>query len=77
MGLKLRITFNDKDYVYEIVNSKLINQYTNEFDVVLNGEKIALVRDEKMVWKQKDGTTAVDPELVQALGRSVALRLRM
>ncbi len=77
MGLKLRITFNDKDYVYEIVNSKLINQYTNEFDVVLNGEKIALVRDEKMVWKQKDGTTDVDPELVQALGRSVALRLRM
>jgi hypothetical protein len=56
MGLPLRITFNDNDYVYQIVNS---------------------IKDEKKVWKLKDDSLAIDPELVQALGRSVSLRLRM
>ena len=77
MGLKLRITFNDKDYVYEIVNSKIINQYTNEFDIVLDGDNISLIRDEKKIWIQKEGAKTIDPELIQALGRSVSLRLRM
>jgi hypothetical protein len=76
MGLPLRITFKDKDYVYQIVNSKLIDQYTTEIDLLLNNEKIALVKDIKSVWIQKDGEQ-IDPELAQALGRSVSLRLRM
>ncbi len=77
MGLQLRITFKDKDYVYEIVNSKLINQHTTELDVLLNEEKVALKKDEKNIWVQKEGYPVIDPELAQALGRSVSLRLRM
>lgn len=77
MGLPLRITFKDKDFVYQIVDSKLINQYTTEIDILLDGDKIELIKDEKQVWIQKDGSKSIDPELVQALGRSVSLRLRM
>jgi hypothetical protein len=77
MGLPLRITFNDKDYVYQINNSRLINQNTTELELVLNGDKLHLVKDDKQVWVQKEGTELIDPELVQALGRSVSLRLRM
>ena len=77
MGMPLRITFNDKDYVYQIVNSKLINQHTTELDILLDGDQIALIKDERRVWVQKDGEKTVDPELVEALGRSVSLRLRM
>ena len=77
MGLPLRITFKDKDYVYQIVDSKLINQNTTEIDLLLDGEKIGIMRDSKMVWKQKGGVNGVDEELIQALGRSVSLRLRM
>ena len=77
MGLPLRITFNDNDYVYQIVNSKIINQNTTELELLLNGEKMELIKDERKVWVLKDDSLQVDPELVQALGRSVSLRLRM
>jgi len=77
MGLPLRITFKANDYVYQIVNSKLIDQYTTEFDILLNGDKISLIKDEKKLWVQKDEVKSVDPELVHALGRSVSLRLRL
>jgi hypothetical protein len=77
MGLSLRITFNDKDYVYQIINQKLIDQHTTELELLLNSEKIILVRDNRKVWVQKGGDLSIDPELAQALGRSVSLRLRM
>jgi hypothetical protein len=77
MGLPLRITFKDNDYVYQIIDSKQINHNTTEIELLLNGEKIGIVRDIKLVWKQKDGVPELDSELIQALGRSVSLRLRM
>lgn len=77
MGLPLRITFNDTDYVYQIVDSKLIDKHTTEIELILEGEKIGLIRDVRLVWKQKQGSQAIDSELIQALGRSVSLRLRM
>jgi hypothetical protein len=76
MGLPLRITFNDKDYVYQIENSNLINQNTVELNLLLNGEKLKLIK-EKTIWIQKEGEQTLDPDFVQALGRSVSLRLRM
>jgi uncharacterized protein HemY len=77
MGLQLRITFNDTDYAYQIINSKLIDQNTTELELMLEGEKIELQKDKNRVWIQKDGSISHDPELIQALGRSVSLRLRM
>lgn len=76
MGLPLRITFNDVDYVYQIENSNLINQNTVELNLLLNGEKLKLIK-EKTIWIQKEGEETLDPDFVQALGRSVSLRLRM
>ncbi|ASU35560.1 hypothetical protein [Mucilaginibacter xinganensis] len=77
MGLPLRITFNDQDYIYQIIDSKIINQYTTELQLLVNGEKIQLIKNDKRVWIQKDELKSLDPELVQALGRSVSLRMRM
>ena len=77
MGLPLRITFNDQDYIYQIIDSKIINQYTTELQLLVNGEKVALIKNDKRVWIQKDELKSLDPELIQALGRSVSLRLRM
>lgn len=77
MGLPLRITYNDQDYVYQIIDSKKINQYTTELQLLLNGEKVALIKNEQRVWVQSDEQKTLDPELVQALGRSVSLRMRM
>ena len=77
MGLQLRITFNDTDYTYQIINSKLIDQYTTELELMLDGEKVGLLKDKDRGWIQKDGDSSLDPGLVLALGRSVSLRLRM
>jgi len=77
MGLPLRITFNDTDYAYQIVNSKLIDRDTTELEIILNGETIGLQRDQTKGWIQKDNNSSLDPGLIQALGRSVSLRLRM
>jgi hypothetical protein len=77
MGLPLRITFNDTDYIYQIVDSKLIDQHTTELQLLLNGEKVDLIKNDKRVWILKDEENPLDPELVQALGRSVSLRMRM
>ncbi|TSJ44257.1 hypothetical protein FO440_08800 [Mucilaginibacter corticis] len=77
MGLPLRITFDDKDYTYQILNTNLINKDTTELEIIFNGEKVELVMDNKKTWVQKDQSNTIDPELIQALGRSVSLRLRM
>jgi hypothetical protein len=77
MGLPMRITFNDKDFVFQIINRKLIAQNANELEILLNGDKVELIKDSKMVWTQKDGSKSLDPAFVQALGRSVSLRMRM
>ncbi|MCR8561369.1 hypothetical protein KXD93_27195 [Mucilaginibacter sp. BJC16-A38] len=77
MGLPLRITYNEQDYIYQIIDSKIINQYTTELQLVVNGEKVELIKNDKRVWVQKDAEKSLDPELVQALGRSVSLRMRM
>jgi hypothetical protein len=76
MGLTLRLTFNDKDYNYQIINSKQIGLGATEFSLTLNGETVDLIKSDKNVWVQKNGGS-LDPELIQALGRSVSLRLRL
>ena len=76
MGLQLRMTFNDTDYAYQIINSRLTDQHT-ELELVLEGEKVELLRDKNMVWIQKDGDSSFEPGLIEALGRSASLRLRV
>lgn len=77
MKLPLRITYKDKDYVYQIVNSSPITKATTELSILLNDEKLELKKDARSVWVQSEGTNTIEPEFAQALGRSVSLRFRM
>jgi len=77
MGLKMRITYNDTDYVYEIINGAGINKETTELKIVLNGQAITLLKDNSKAWVQQDGEVTIEPDFAQALGRSVSLRYRM
>ena len=77
MGLPLRITFKDKDYVYQIDNNSPITKATTNLVVILNGDTVELNKDAKSVWVQKEGEKNIDPELAQAVGRSVSLRFRV
>ena len=77
MGLKMRITYRDTDYVYEIINGAEINKETTELKIILNGETITLSKDISKIWVQEAGDTTIEPDFAQALGRSVSLRYRM
>jgi hypothetical protein len=77
MGLPLRITFKDEDYIYQINDSNQIDHNTIELELVINSEKIKLKKDAKKSWVQISGAQTYEPDLIQALGRSVSLRLRM
>ncbi|MDB5144780.1 MAG: hypothetical protein JWQ66_3493 [Mucilaginibacter sp.] len=77
MGLPLRMTFNDTDHAYQIINSKLIDQHSTELELMLDGEKVELEKDQIRGWILKNGDTSIDPRLIQALVRSVSLRLRV
>ena len=73
----MRITYKDTDYVYEILNSSAINKETTELHISFNGQQLVLIKDDKNVWIQSGDGAEVEPDLAQALGRSVSLRLRM
>nr|MBB6148285.1 hypothetical protein [Mucilaginibacter sp. SP1R1] len=76
MGLPLRITFKDTDYIYKIITCHQINLYTIEVEMLFEGEKVIITRDKSNLWSQKEGGLLLDRELILALGRSVSLRLR-
>lgn len=77
MGLKMRITYKDTDYVYEIIDGATINKETTELKIILNGLPITLSKDISKIWIQQDGEVSIEPDFAQALGRSVSLRYRM
>jgi len=77
MGLKMRITYKDTDYVYEIVDGATINKDTTELKIILNGEAVTLSKDENKTWVLQNTSASIEPDFAQALGRSVSLRYRM
>jgi len=77
MGLPLRITYKDTDYVYQIINTTPITKETHTLHILVDGEELELFKDDRNEWIQKEGHKQIDPELAQALGRSVSLRFRM
>lgn len=77
MGLKMRITYQDTDHVFEVVDGKSINKYTTEFSILFNGDQFMLAKNEKNIWILASGQTNLSADFVLAIGRSVSLRYRM
>ena len=77
MGLNLRLTFQEKDYVFEIVDANSITKVSTDLTLIFNGERVSLLKDEKGIWRQDGGSIVLEPELMHALGRSVSLRFRI
>jgi len=77
MGLKMRITYNEKDYVYEIVDGASINKDTRDIKVILDGKEISLHKNENKIWVVKESEINISPDFAQSIGRSISLRYRM
>ena len=72
-----RITYEESDYTYEIVNGKSINPSTTEIQILMDGESFILTKDTRKVWVDKDGNQSVQPEVLNAIGRTISLRYRI
>lgn len=74
--MPLRITFNDVDYNFKVVNTEPITKATTKIPIIFNGETIELLKDTKG-WISNNVTPGVNPDLIQAIGRAIELRFRL
>lgn len=77
MKQSLRITYDESDYNYQIVNETPITNTTLELQIKIEGTEITLVRDQRKIWITKEEVSSLDPGLLQAIGRTVSLRFRL
>jgi hypothetical protein len=76
MGQVLRITFNNMDYTFQILNTRPVSKETKEIQILLNGVTLTLVCNERQ-WVPKSEAEDSPYELVAAIGRMIALRYRI
>ncbi|RBQ07827.1 hypothetical protein [Pedobacter miscanthi] len=72
----MRINFENKDYIYNIL-TKAISKDTIEIKVSLLGEEFTLVRTLDKEWDVFDKTIMDNPGLLRAIGKNIALRYRL
>ena len=76
MGMPLRITVDAKDYSFQIVNKEPITRDTVQIPISIENKTILLVR-ETDGWKAKESDSSVDIAIIQAIGKTIALRYRL
>ena len=76
MSLPLRITFEDNDYTY-IVLDKLIDRNTKEIRSLLEERELTLFKNERNEWDARERTIEDKSGLIKAIARNVALRYRL
>jgi len=76
MGQVLRITFNQQDYTFEILNTRPVSKETEEIQILLNGVTCTLVCQERR-WLPKTESGELPNELAAAIGKAIALRYRI
>lgn len=76
MGMPLRLTFEGKDYWFQIENERLIAKGTVEIPIVFEGASVTLLRNGKS-WLIEGNGTSLSPDLVHAIGRAIESRFRL
>ncbi len=69
----LRITFKNNDYTFQLIRNIPITRETTEFQILLNGSPITISKEGRG-WV---ADSQEDPELIDAIGRTLALRYRI
>lgn len=76
MGLLMRMTHNQKDYMYQLNEGTVITKQSNEISVTLNGKSMLLKRNENMVWMLTEDDH-LEAGFAHALARLISLRYRL
>jgi hypothetical protein len=76
MGLKMRMTHNQKDYMYQLNEGTVINKQSTEISVTLNGKSMILKKTANMTWMLTEDEN-LEAGFAHALGRLISLRYRL
>ena len=76
MGQLLRITYETKDYNYQVVNEKPIGKETEEIRILLEGQSVVLRKTDGR-WVPDQMAGEVDEGLLKAIGKAISLRYRI
>ena len=76
MGQVLRITFNNTDYTFQILNATPLSTENHEIQILLNGVTVTIIKD-KSGWKPKNDFNHQDFGLAAAIGKVLSLRYRI
>ena len=76
MGMPLRLTFNDKDYTFQILNEKPITKQTTEIPLSLENKSIVVIK-EATGWNLKEADESLNRDLIGAIGKAIELRYRL
>ncbi|MBB2147494.1 hypothetical protein [Pedobacter gandavensis] len=76
MNLRMRITFDEKDYTY-IVLTKGITKETTAIQINLNDQEYQLACNLKGDWDVVDAPENDHSGLLKAIGRNIKLRYRL
>jgi len=76
MGQLLRITFKQKDYNFQILNTKAVNKSAQEIQILLNDITTTLIKDASG-WRLKEEGDFEKTQLAVAIGKAIALRYRI
>jgi hypothetical protein len=76
MGQQLRITYEGKDFSFQILNNMPIDKGTEEIRVLLDGTAVTLVREGNN-WRGKDDAGGITGGLANAIGKAICLRYRV
>lgn len=76
MGQLLRITYETKDYNYQVVNEKPIGKETEQIRILLEGQSVVLRKTDGR-WVPDQTAGEVDEGLLKAIGKAVSLRYRI
>lgn len=72
----LRVTYKNSDYAFKLIKTAPVTRETTEFQIMLDGVITTIYKDIKG-WVQKDSTVEADPELLDAIGKTLSLRFRL
>ncbi|WP_207532316.1 hypothetical protein [Desertivirga arenae] len=75
MARVLRITINNTDYNFSLLNKEPITKNTTEIPIHINSQNITLVKASNS-WQAKDPNHQIDKNILESIGRAIGLRYR-
>ncbi len=73
----LRITHKNSDYVFKLIKDSPITKDTIEFKIKMGEDEICICKTSTGWAHNGSGIQHLDPELLNAIGHSLALRFRL